>query len=265
MIKAAVLMENTPYRPEYLSEHGLSLYLETERHRILFDTGQSGNFAVNAERLGIDLGLVDLCVLSHGHYDHGGGIRRFLELNTKAMIYASPLVFGAYYHGEEKYIGLDPALSDSGRFRFSGEGDLVIDEELSLSSLNGREIPYPLSDGGLLEKTEDGFVPDHFRHEIYLMIRDGKRRIVLSGCSHKGILNIVSFLRPDVCIGGFHFMKQEISTDGNPLLDQTADLLSRLDSEYYTCHCTGREQYAYLKARMGEKLHYISAGQILEI
>ena len=68
-----VLSENTAASDEFGCEHGLSLYVETGKHRLLFDTGASDLFAKNAARLGVELSAVDTAVLSHGHYDHGGG------------------------------------------------------------------------------------------------------------------------------------------------------------------------------------------------
>ena len=84
-MKITALVENTSV-PGLPVEHGLSLYIETTRHTILFDSGQGTLFAENAERLGKDLAKVDLMVLSHGHYDHGGGLKTFLELNDHAPL-----------------------------------------------------------------------------------------------------------------------------------------------------------------------------------
>ena len=86
IMKLYTLMENTTCRDDLACEHGLSLYMETGTHKILFDTGKTGAFADNAKKMGVDLCQVDLCVLSHGHFDHGGGIARFLEENTKAPV-----------------------------------------------------------------------------------------------------------------------------------------------------------------------------------
>ena len=93
-MKITVLTENTACRESLACEHGLSLYIETGCHKILFDAGQSGAFADNAEALGIDLSAVDFAVLSHGHYDHGNGLVRFLEINGTAPIYLRRDTFG---------------------------------------------------------------------------------------------------------------------------------------------------------------------------
>ena len=117
-MKITALTENTS-RKGLPYEHGLSLYIETEKHNILFDTGQTELFAKNAEMLGIDLGKVDIAVLSHGHYDHGGGLKRFLELNKTAPVYMSKFAFEPHYNGAQKYIGLDLSLRGSGRIVFT--------------------------------------------------------------------------------------------------------------------------------------------------
>jgi len=98
-MKITALVENTSCDPDLGAEHGLSLYIETRRQKILFDMGQTDLFVSNAERLGINLSEVDLAVLSHGHYDHGGGLRRFLEINKRATVYLSRYAFEAHYNG----------------------------------------------------------------------------------------------------------------------------------------------------------------------
>ena len=96
-MKIISLLENTSERDDVKTEHGLSLYIETNGHRILFDMGQTDLFYENASTLGVDLSLVDLAVLSHGHYDHGGGLRKFLEVNSTAPIYLRKEAFLPYY------------------------------------------------------------------------------------------------------------------------------------------------------------------------
>ena len=263
-MKITVLMENTAYKPEFAVEHGLSLHIETSRHNILFDTGQTEAFADNAALLGVDLREVDIAVLSHGHYDHGGGIKRFLAINDHAPVYLSRNAFGQHYNASGKYIGLDPDIAGSGRLVYTDDF-LRIDDELELCTCNRYTRKYPTDSAVLTVQRNDVPVPENFLHEQYLVIHDGKRRVVISGCSHKGILNIMDWLQPDILVGGFHFMKQPLTQAGNPVLDHAAEVLSGFDTEYYTCHCTGQEQYEYLKEKMGERLHYLASGQILEI
>ena len=133
-----------------------------------------------------------------------------------------------------------------------------------LCTCNDKEMTCPIDSAGLKVKTENGFEDDKFFHEQYLTINDGDRKIVISGCSHKGILNIISWLKPTVFIGGFHFMKQDISSK-NEILDNAAKALLVHEADYYTCHCTGLEQYMYMKEKMGMRLHYISTGKVITV
>ena len=101
--------------------------------------------------------------------------------------------------------------------------------------------------------------------KVYLLIKENGKRVLFSGCSHKGILNITEWFEPDVLIGGFHFMKLDPSTKDADVLTAAADELLSYDAKYYTCHCTGIEQFEFLKRIMGDKLSYLSTGMKLEI
>lgn len=263
-MRITALIENTAYSEEITAEHGLSLYLEIGCRRILFDAGQTDAFANNAARLGIDLSTIDTAILSHGHYDHGGGLARFLELNDHAPVYLTAGAFGAHYNGTEKYIGLDPALQKNGRLIFTGD-ETDLGGGMTLLTCNTRPRPYPTDSAGLLRRAGDWLVEDDFTHEQYLLIRENGHRILISGCSHKGIRNLAEWFLPDVLVGGFHFKKLDPEGDGRTALDEAADALSRFSTGYYTCHCTGEAQYAYLKSRMGDQLHYLRGGQTIEI
>ena len=120
-MKITSLLENTTTNEQFKVEHGLSLFIETENCKILFDMGQTDLFAENARTLGIDLAEVDSAVLSHGHYDHGGGLAKFLEINDHAPVYISEKVFQPHYNGTEKYIGLDCRLQGNERLRAAAE------------------------------------------------------------------------------------------------------------------------------------------------
>ena len=262
-MKITVLAENTPFSDEFNTEHGLSLYIETEKHKILFDTGQTELFAENAEKLGIDLRDVDFAVISHGHYDHSGGLKKFLELNTSAPVYLSSHAFEPHYSGLEKYIGMDTSLEKNERLIFT-DNFLKIDDDLMLFSCNDKEKLFPLDSAGWYMKSGDELSPDNFIHEQYLMITENGRNILISGCSHKGILNIAHWFSPDVLIGGFHFMKLDVDTTDCEKLESSAKILENTGIDFYTCHCTGTAQYEFLKKHIN-KLHYISCGQEITI
>lgn len=257
-------MENTAELPGFCTEHGLSLYLEACGHKILFDTGQSGAFAENAGKLGVDLSAVDLAVLSHGHYDHGGGLKTFLALNRKAPVYLSQYAFEEHLNAEGKDIGLDPTLKTNERLVFVRDDTKIVDG-LELFSCNGRTRPFGTEAFGLSMRENGAPVPDDFRHEQYLLVTEGEKRVLISGCSHKGILNLAEWFSPDVLVGGFHFMKLDPLSDGRTALEDAARQLTLHQTIYYTCHCTGTAQYAYLKTKMDGQLHYLSCGQILEL
>jgi 7,8-dihydropterin-6-yl-methyl-4-(beta-D-ribofuranosyl)aminobenzene 5'-phosphate synthase len=106
------------------------------------------------------------------------------------------------------------------------------------------------------EKTEDRFIPDDFRHEQYLFIKENGKNVLISGCSHKGVIDIASFSRPDVLIGGFHFSKFPLDSN----LANYAKALASFETAYYTCHCTGEAQFEFMKDYI-KNLHYISAGE----
>lgn len=257
-MKLTVLTENTSSHG-LPTEHGLSLYIEVNGRKILYDTGQSALFSENAERLGVDLSAVELCVLSHGHYDHGGGLRRFLELNDHAPVYMTRRAFGDYHNASGKYIGLDRELMSSDRLVFT-DGVTDIGDGLTLYDCNEREKRYDMGSGGLTVMQNGSLIPDDFRHEQYLLIEEDGRRILVSGCSHKGVLNLTGWFRPDVLIGGFHFMNLPIGDT----LRGYAKLLDGCSADCYTCHCTGEEQYTEMK-RFMRRLHRIGTGDVIRI
>ena len=260
-MKITTLLENTSVSPELTAEHGLSLFVETAQHRFLFDAGQSDAFAENAKKLGIDLRTAEFAVLSHGHYDHGGGMRRFLEVNRRAKLYVNSHAFGDHYNGTQKYIGLDRRLGESSRLVLTGD-EFTIAPGLTLHSCNDRERSIPTDSFGLTERLGAFFLPDDFLHEHYLLMEEQGRRVLLSGCSHKGILNIVEWFKPDVLVGGFHF--RQLAPD-SAQLRAYGEALAKYDTVFYTGHCTGQAQFDVLKEILGDRLHAISTGAVIEL
>ena len=259
-MKITVLIENTALREDLAAEHGLSLYIETKDRTILFDAGQTGAFADNAEKLGIDLNKVDVCILSHGHYDHGGGLKRFLEINGHAPVYLSRHAFGAYF-SSETYIGLDPALERNPRLIPVGDV-LELAQGLTLCSCNDSPRPFAFGVFGQTVRQNGVHSDDRYLHEQYLLLEEGGKKYCFSGCSHKGVLNILHWFRPDVFFGGFHFIR--MVPDGRELEDAARQLV-QFPARYFTGHCTGREQYAVLKQHLGERLEYLSTGTAIEL
>ena len=129
-MKIVTLVENSCGNEKCIAEHGLCIYIETQNHKLLLDTGQTGAIVKNAEALGIDLSAVDTVILSHGHYDHSGGILPFSKLNNTAQIILQRTAAEPHYNGE-RYIGIDTDILKLTNVRFI-EGDLKIDDELFL-------------------------------------------------------------------------------------------------------------------------------------
>lgn len=266
------LVENTPGIPGCGYEHGLSFYIETKKHRLLVDSGATDIFLHNAEILGIDLTAVDTMILSHGHYDHAGGILAFSRLNPDAKIYLKTSAGEDYYHlkkDEEKYIGIDKEILKLGQCVFV-QGDLEVDDELFLyTDVQGTRYPAK-GNQKLKKKAEGDFIQDNFDHEQYLVVTQDSRRILLSGCAHKGILNILDRYKeifhsdPDMVISGFHLMKEgEYSPEEILNIQNIACELVKMDTVFYTGHCTGKEACGMMKEIMGEKLQVIYSGDTI--
>lgn len=260
-MKITCLCENTSVDSSLTAEHGLSLLIETGEKKILFDMGQTDAFALNADKLDVDLADVDFAVLSHGHYDHGGGIAEFLRRNSKAKIYINSSAFGEHYNGTQKYIGLDKSLADNSRLVFC-DSEISLSSDIQICGCN--KLICPIDSAGLKTFSDGEFLPDCFEHEHYLLITENGKRYLFSGCSHKGVLNIQGYFKPDIFVGGFHLSKLSVETDSDRL-SAIANKLCAYDSVFYTAHCTGTEQFDFLKSIMSEKLYYLSTGSVTEL
>ncbi|MFP4697309.1 MAG: MBL fold metallo-hydrolase [Eubacteriales bacterium] len=263
------LVENTSISEEFKNEHGLSLYIKTKNYQLLFDVGKSNLFIENANKLGIDLSEIDAVIISHGHYDHGGGLRNFLRINKKAKIYLNEKVIGDYYsnRGNEKvYIGLDKGIFPNDRFVFVRDY-YKINDSLELFSDVKEKYFTPINNKKLFKKDGPNYIQDDFSHEQNLLITEDDKNVLIAGCAHKGILNVIEDVSskksniPNYVISGFHLYNRstKISEDITKV-KQIANYLIETKSKYYTCHCTGLEAYEQLKDEMGDKIEYLSTG-----
>jgi len=269
------LVENTTASDELGAEHGLSLYIETKNHRLLFDLGASELFIENAKKMGVDLSAVDMVIISHGHYDHGGGLKAFWNVNLKAKIYMHHNAFDKHYankpSGEKVYIGLNEGLVQNDRFIFVRDY-MIIDDELELfSNVKGMRF-NPSGNQDLLMESDTLLVQDDFAHEQNLIINEDGKTLLIAGCAHNGIVNILDHLYnlkngfPSYVIGGFHLYNRSRNKFEEPsLVSQIGEYLNNTGAECYTCHCTGIEPYKNLKDIMEEKIQYLATGITITI
>lgn len=252
-------------------EHGLSLHVRlNDGCAFLFDVGQSPLFADNASRLNIPLDDVQFAILSHGHYDHGGGLRHLHQLLPTLPLYLHGESLRPHYSKRPDgihYIGIKPSFTDemSTTCRWC-VGEMPLHPGLTLFDSVEGNICLPPGNATLF--ADEAGSPDTFPDEQNLLIEEGENRVLIAGCAHAGIVNIINKAE-SICgkplthvIGGFHLMKMGLSSaQEERFLSSLTDELMRRKAIYYTMHCTGTEAYLKLKAIMGDSLHYVSTGE----
>ena len=274
MIKIQNLIEDTAANNGCLAEHGLSFYVETLNHKLLVDAGASGKFMENAKILNVNLKQVDTLILSHGHYDHSGGILPFASINPTARIYIHEKAAGDYYSEKPDrtyYAGIDKEIEKLPQ-TVKIKLDTDIDEELYIfTNVTGRRH-WPQGNSRLKKLVNGELVQDEFDHEQYLIINAEGKDILMSGCAHNGILNILDRYielkghEPDVIISGFHMMKSaEYTAEEIETIQQTAKELKKYKTKYYTGHCTGEPAFRMMKEVLGEQITHVRSGESLEI
>lgn len=282
-MKVTVLVENTRLadRSDLQAEHGLSLYIEHQGQQILFDTGASDAFHHNAERLGVDLTAVDLAVLSHHHYDHGGGLPQFLETNSQAKVYLrshdATGLYGRPLGGLiKRAIGLDRTLFEAyaDRFQFVDRPTEIVPGVHILTEI-GEPYPLPKANRILFVEKEGTMRPDRFDHELVLVLREGDGLTVFTACSHRGILNMVDAVTkqfPGIPIkavfGGFHLSSPPLNLMAGTRAE--VEEMGRQMLRYpiaitYTGHCTGAKAYRILKGVLGDKLASMPTGSRITV
>ena len=261
-MKIVTLVENTTNK-KLKAVHGLSFYVETKKHKLLFDLGPDDTIFENAKKLNINLDDIDTVIISHGHYDHGGALKCFLKINNKAKVYIQDKAYESHYSkvlGLMINIGLDKETKNNENIVLLN-GDYRIDEELEIFVSKKKDLID--SDANKSLYKDDGL--DDFKHEQNLLI-NGK--VLLMGCAHSGVIAILESIdhKLDYCIGGFHVYSPSArkTVPMSQLEMLSNELNSYKDVKFYTCHCTGKQAFDYL-SNIHENVKYIACGDELNI
>ncbi|MFV0361513.1 MAG: MBL fold metallo-hydrolase [Suipraeoptans sp.] len=265
-MKITSLVDNVT-KSELKSKHGLSFYIETNTHKILFDLGSDDTLFENAAKRKIDISKVDIVIISHGHNDHGGALRKFLDVNNTAKIYVQSNAFESHYSKIlflKIKVGIDKSLKAHKQIKFLN-GDFKIDEELSLFTVNETAKLYSSVNDALYDKNGR----DAFTHEQNLVISENKVALIM-GCGHTGIVNIMdkaNKYQTTLCVGGFHLYNPITRKSvKNGLLDDISVEIQKYEhtTQFYTCHCTGDKAYQYISKQVNN-LKYFACGDFIEV
>lgn len=278
-MRIVTLIENVQDDSNKLAhEHGLSIYIETTSATILFDTGKTGAFISNAKKLGINIKDVDMAVLSHGHYDHSGGLLSFFNENDNAAVYMKKKTDQDFFFKSgflKRSVKTNEKVfsKHSDRIKFVDNFSEISKDVFIITDIK-KKYPAPTGNKHLFVQTGEQAAPDSFDHELILVVKEADGLNVFTGCSHNGVNNMIKAVKDHfkdakikAVIGGFHLMQfsrfnllgasqEEITATSSKLWEEAIDKI-------YTCHCTGEAAFKKLKNILGDKIECIKTGTIL--
>lgn len=255
---------------ELKSEHGLSIWVEADERKILFDTGQSDILIDNAQQLGIDLATADALVLSHGHYDHTGGIESVIARNSSITIYCNSGVFIPRYSrqsdGRMKPIGITRKSLDALHRIFGNihwvDKPLMLADDIGITGPIPRETDFEDTGGNFFYDLE-GAKPDPVIDDLVVWVQTSRGLCVLTGCCHSGLVNTLQYISSltgqapvHSVIGGFHLLNASPER-----MENTCDYLHDCNvNRIVPCHCTGEKAVEYLRLRFNDRVQIGRAG-----
>lgn len=273
-MRLTILCENSVERVSpagLLGEHGFSCHLQTEQGDYLFDTGGGQTIIPNSDKLRIDLSKLQGIVFSHGHLDHTGGLQQVLDRTGEIPVFGHPDLFRVRHsrNGHQlRAIGIPwhkEQLEVLGARFMLDKSPQQINPQLTISGEIPRRNTFETGDPNLVTiDTAGNEVTDQLADDLSLFINTPKGLVILLGCAHAGVLNIIEHARNItgrekiyMLVGGTH-----LKFSSTEQLKATLDRLEELDiAKIGVSHCTGLRQAQLLAERFGERFFNASVGR----